>query len=204
MSQLKKVELSSIAISREIGQFNGEVWLSSDDQATDQMLKRLGAGEPIDHILQYGKVHGKELYAEQSLCSSKCSQRIFKDGMAVLISKLSSKSPGMYLVQLHHGENLQWLFRSSTSRAVPVPIACHDGLEYKDGWWPYHSNCLRSLLVVPENGDIILPAELTRLPHYVTVVFQAEREHGPCCMLFKMGQPTRFIPLGMSGIRMHC
>ena len=93
------------------------------------------------------------------------------------------------------------VIQSSGSRAIPLPVACHDRLDYEDGWWPHHSKCFDSLLMVPESDDVILPNQLTSLPHYTQVVLKAEREYGQYCLLFKMGQPTHLIPLGMTGFR---
>ena len=117
-------------------------------------------------------------------------QGSFNNGLAILRSKMEDDQPGMFLIWIYKGETLQWPFRVTSSRAVSLPIVYHDGMSYSDGWQPYHSKCFCSLLIVPESGDVILPNELTSLPHYMQVVFKVEREYGPCCMLFKMAQPT--------------
>ena len=57
------------------------------------------------------------------------------------------------------------------------------------------------LLMVPESGHVILPRQLTGISGLAQAVFKAEQEYGQCCMLFRMGKPTHFIPLGMTEIR---
>ena len=55
--------------------------------------------------------------------------------------------------------------------------------------------------MVPESGHVILPSELTGVSGLTQTVFKAEREYGQCCMLFRMGEPTHLVPLGMAAIR---
>ena len=42
--------------------------------------------------------------------------------------------------------------------------------------------------------------ELTGISGLAQAVFKAEQEYRQCCMLFRMGKPTHFIPLGMTQI----
>ena len=65
-----------------------------------------------------------------------------------MLDKSSEEVPGMYLVHLYHGETLQWPFKVTGLRAIPLPIAYHDDTSnYEDGWWEYHSKCFCLLLL---------------------------------------------------------
>ena len=55
--------------------------------------------------------------------------------------------------------------------------------------------------MVPESGHVILPSQLTGISGLAQAVFKAEWEYGQVCMLFRMGGPTHFVPLGMTHIR---
>ena len=125
----------------------------------------------------------------------------FQSGLAALVDKTEDEDAGMYLICLYSGESLQWLFRVSSSRAIPVPVAYYDGSSHEDGWWQYHTKCFCSLLIVPESGHVILPSELTGVSGLTQMVFKAEREYGWLCMSFRMGDPTHLTPLNMTRIR---
>ena len=106
-----------------------------------------------------------------------------------MLDKSSEEVPGMYLICIYHGETLQW------------PLAYHDDTsDYEDGWQEYHSKYFCFLLLVPESGHAILPSQLTGISSLAQVVFEVKREYGHCCLLFKMGDPTHFVPLGMTYI----
>ena len=97
---------------------------------------------------------------------------------------------------------MQWPFKVIGQRAIPLPIAYHDETShYEDGWQEYHSKCFHLLLLVPESGHAILPSQLTGKSSLAQVVFEVKQEYGYCCLLFKMGDPTCFVPLGMTYIR---
>ena len=63
LDHFKKKELSTIEICKDAGCFNGEVWLSDDNQTGWFFCNRLGNGKPLPYVaglLQWGKVYGKE------------------------------------------------------------------------------------------------------------------------------------------------
>ena len=80
-------------------------------------------------------------------------------------------------------------------------IAYHDGLDHENRWQEYCNKCFCMLLMVPKSGHVILPSQLTGISGLTQAVFKAEQEYGQCCMLFRMGKPTHFVPLGMTEIR---
>ena len=95
--------------------------------------------------------------------------------MATMLDKSSEEVPGMYLICLYHGETLQWPFKVTGQRAIPLPIAYHDDTSsYEDGWWEYHSKCFHLLLLVPESGHAILPSQLTGISGLAQVVFEVK------------------------------
>ena len=51
-------------------------------------------------------------------------------------------------------------------------------------------------------GDhVILPSQLTGISSLAKVLFESKWEYGQCCLLFRMGEPSPFVPLGMTNIR---
>ena len=211
LNKFKKAELSTIEICKEVGHFNGEVWLADDIQAGQSFHSRLGDGKAWPYIagmLQWGRVYGKETsfvgcyyMLSKVFVAVDTPHGTFQSSLATMMDISKEEEPGMYLICLFCGESLQWPFRVTGSRAIPVPIAYHDGLDHEDGWWEYHNKCFHILLTVPESGHVILPSQLTGISGLTQVVFKAEWEYGQCCMLFRMGKPTRFVPLGMTEIR---
>ena len=118
----------------------------------------------------------------------------FQSSLAAMVDKSEEEEPGMYLVHLFHGESLQWPFRVTGHRAIPLPIAYHDGLDHEDGWREYCNKCFCILSMVPKSGHVILQSQLTGISGLAQAVFKAEQEYGQCCMLFRMGEPTHFVP----------
>ena len=121
--------------------------------------------------------------------------------MATIMDKSSEEEAGMYLVHLYDGEDLQWPFKVVGQRAIPIPLAYHDDASgYEGGWQEYHSKCFHVLLQMSGDDHVILPSQLTGICSLAKVVFEMRWEYGPCCLLFKRGNPSRFVPLGMTDI----
>ena len=53
---------------------------------------------------------------------------------------------------------------------------------------------------MPGGGHVILPSQLTGIPSLAKTVFETKWEYGPCCLLFKSGEPSHFVPLSMTNI----
>ena len=178
---------------------------------TCHFCNRLGDGKALPYIadmLQWEKVHGKETsfvgcyyMLSKVFMAADTSYGTFQSSMATMVDKTEEEESGMYLIWLYHGESLQWPFRVTGTRAIPLPIACHDGLDHEDGWWQHHNKCFHILLTVPKNGHVILPSQLTGISGLTQTVFKVEQEYGQCCMLFRIGEPTHVIPLGVTEIR---
>ena len=49
-------------------------------------------------------------------------------------------------------------------------------------------------------GHVILPSQLTGIPSLAKAVFETKQEYGPCCLLFKSGKPSCFVPLSITNI----
>ena len=129
-------------------------------------------------------------------------QGSFDSGMAALLDKSSEGEVGMYLIHLYSGETLQWPFKVIGQRAIPLPLAYHyDTPSYEDGWQEYHSKCFHVLLQMPEGDNVILPSQLMGISSLAMAVFKTKWEYGQCCLLFRMGEPSHFVPLGMMNIR---
>ena len=125
----------------------------------------------------------------------------FDSGMATLLDKSLEGKASMYLAHLYSGETSQWPFKVIGQRAIPLPLAYHDDTpSYEDGWWEYHSKCFCVLLQMPEGDHIILPSQL-RISSLVKAVFKTKWEYGQCCLLFRMGEPSCFVPLGLTNIK---
>ena len=120
--------------------------------------------------------------------------------MATILDK-SSAEAGMYLVCLYNGEDLQSPFKVVGQRAIPIPLAYHDDASgYEGGWWEYCSKCFYVLLQMSGGDHVILPSQLTGICSLAKVVFEMRWEYGPCCLLFKRGDPSHFVHLGMTDI----
>ena len=63
------------------------------------------------------------------------------------------------------------------------------------------TNAFICLLTIPESGHVILSNQLTGISALAQAVIKAEWEYGQVCMLFRMGKPTHFVPLGMTHIK---
>ena len=121
--------------------------------------------------------------------------------MAAILEKSSEEEAGMYLICLHDGEDLQWPFKVVGQRAIPIPLAYHDDASgYEGGWREYCSKCFHVLLQMSGGDHVILPSQLTGICSLAKAVFEMRREYGPCCLLFKRGDPSCFVPLGMTNI----
>ena len=129
----------------------------------------------------------------------------FSSGMAAILDRSSKEEEGMYLICLYEGEDLQWPFRVSSQKAIAIPLAYHDvtyddPLSLEGGWQKYHSRCFHVLLQVSKDDAIILPSQLTGIPNLVKAEFKTRCQYGSCCMLFRSGEPSHLIPLGMTSI----
>ena len=195
-----------------MGHFNGEAWLSGDIQAGWSFWNKLGLGKALHYVagmLQWGKVFGRETsYVGQYYMLNKIfvaadtPQGSFDSGMAALLDKSPEGEVGMYLVHLYSGETLQWPFKVVGQRAIPLPLAYHDDTpSYEDGWWEYCSRCFCVLLQMPEGDQVILPSQLMGISSLTKAVFETKWEYGQCCLLFRMGEPSHFVPLGMTNIK---
>ena len=195
-----------------MGHFNGEAWLSGDIQAGWSFQNKLGLGRALCYVagmLQWGKVYGRETsYVGQYYMLNKIfvaadtPQGSFDSSMAALLDKSSEGEVGMYLICLYSGETLHWPFKVIAQRAIPLPLAYHDDPpSYEDGWQEYHSKCFCVLLQMPEGDHIILPSQLMGISSLAKAVFKTKWEYGQCCLLFRMGEPSHFVPLGMTNIR---
>ena len=117
MDKLKKVELSTIDVCKEVGHFNCEAWLANDAQARSAFHARLGDGKALTYtagLLQWEEVYGKETSFDGHYymlskvfvaCDAPCGN--LKNGMAILARKTEEDEPGMYLIQLYSGETLK-------------------------------------------------------------------------------------------------
>ena len=120
--------------------------------------------------------------------------------MAAILEKSSEEEAGMYLIHLHDGD-LQWPFKVVGQRAIPIPLAYHDDASgYEGGWREYHSKCFHVLLQMSGGDHVISPSQWTGMCSLAKVVFEMRWEYGPCCLLFKRGDPSHFVPLGMTNI----
>ena len=211
LNHFKTRELSTLEICNDISHFNGETWLSDDIQAGWPFQNKLGSGNPLHYVagmLQWGKVYGREtpyvgLYymLNKVFVAADTPQGSFDSGMAAILEKSSEEEAGMYLICLYSGEDLQWPFKVVGQRAISIPLAYHDDASgYEGGWWEYHSKCFCILLQMSGGGHVILPSQLTGIPSLAKAVFEMKQEYGPCCLLFKSGEPSHFIPLNMMDI----
>ena len=121
--------------------------------------------------------------------------------MAAMLEKSSEEEVGLYLICLYSGEDLQWPFKVVGQRAISIPLAYHDDASgYEDGWWEYHGKCFHIFLQMSGDDHVILPSQLTGLCSLAKAVFEMRWEYGPCCLLFKSGNPSCFVPLNMTNI----
>ena len=158
-------------------------------------------------MLQWGKVHGREtpyvgLYymLNKVFVAADTPQGSFDSSIAAILDK-SSEEAGMYFICLYDGEDLQWPFKVVGQRAIPIPLAYHnDASGYEGGWWEYHSKCFHVLLQMSGGDHVILPSQLTGICSLAKVVFNMRWEYGLCCLLFKRGNPSCFVPLCMTNI----
>ena len=58
------------------------------------------------------------------------------------------------------------------------------------------------LLQMSKADAVILPNQLTGIPNLVRAEFKTRHQYGPCCMLFRSGEPSHLIPLSMTNIAM--
>ena len=120
-------------------------------------------------------------------------QGSFNSGLAAILEK-SSEEAGMYLICLYSGEDVQWPFKVIGQRAISIPLTYHnDASGYESVWWEYHSRCFHILLQMSGGGHVILPSQLTGIPSLAKAVFEMKWEYGPCCLLFKSGEPFHFV-----------
>ena len=54
---------------------------------------------------------------------------------------------------------------------------------------------------MPESDHVFLPSQLMGISSLAKAVFKTKQEYGQCCLLFRMGEPSSFVPLGMTNIR---
>ena len=171
----------------------------------------MGSGKPLCYVagmLQWGKVHGREtsyvgLYymLNKVFLAADTPQGSFDSGMAAILDKSSEEEAGMYLIHLYDGEDTQWPFKVFGQRAIPIPLAYHDDASGCEGeWWEYHSKCFHVLLQMSGGDHVILLSQLTGIHSLAKVAFKMSWEYGPCCLLFKRGDPSCFVPLGMTNI----
>ena len=117
-------------------------------------------------------------------------QGSFDSSMAAILNKSSEEEAGMYLVCLYEGEDLQWPFTVVSQRAIPKPLAYYDDAsDCEGGWQEYRNKCLCVLLQASGDGHVILPSQLTGICSLAKVTFDVGWEYGPCCLLFKRGDP---------------
>ena len=51
-----------------------------------------------------------------------------------------------------------------------------------------------------KDDAVILPIQLTGIPKLAKAEFKTRHQYGSCCMLFRSGESSHLIPLGMTGI----
>ena len=51
-----------------------------------------------------------------------------------------------------------------------------------------------------KDDAVILPSQLTGIPYLVKAEFKTRHQYGWCCLLFRSGEPSHLIPLGVTGI----
>ena len=215
LKYFEAAELSTIEVCKDTGHFSVEAWLSEDTQAGHSFKKKLGTGKCLHYIagmLQWGKVYGKEtsyrgMYymLSKDFIEADTPRGTFLSGMATILDRSSKEEEGMYLIHLYEGEDLQWPFRVSSQKAIAIPLAYHDVTyvdlsSLKGGWQKYHSRCFHILLQVSKDDAVILPSQLTGIPNLVKAEFKTRCQYGSCCMLFRSGEPSHLIPLGMTSI----
>ena len=121
--------------------------------------------------------------------------------MAAIVEKSSDEEVGMYLIHLFSGEDPQWPFKVVGQRAISIPLAYHDDVSgFEGGWQEYRSKFFCVLLQMSGSSHVILPSQLTGIPSSAKAVFKTRQEYGPCCLLFKSGEPSHFVPLSMTNI----
>ena len=210
LNHFKTEELSTLEVCKDIGHFNGEAWLSDDIQAGQSFWSKLGSGKPLCYVAgmqQWGKVYGRETpyvglnyMLNKVFVAADTPQGSFDSGMATMLEKSSEEEVGMYLM------SLQW--RRST---VALQSCWSEGHLHASclsqwcirlwGWGQeYCSKCFHILLQMSGGGHVILPSQLTGIPSLAKVVFEMKWEYGPCCLLFRSGEPSCFVPLGMMNI----
>ena len=54
---------------------------------------------------------------------------------------------------------------------------------------------------MPEGDHVILPSQLRGISSLAKAIFKTKWEYGQCCLLFRMAEPSHFVPLGMTNIR---
>ena len=210
LNHFKTKELSTLEICKDISCFNGEAWLSDDIQAGRSFQNKLGSGKPLCYVAgmpQWGKVYGREtsyvgLYCmlNKVFVAADTLWGSFDSGMAAILDK-SSEEAGMYLIHLYNGEDLQWPFKVVGQKAIPIPLAYHDDVSgYEGGWQEYCSKCFCVLLQMSGGDHVILPSQLTGIHSLAKATFKTRWEYGPCCLLFKSGYPSHFVPLSMTNI----
>ena len=166
-------------------------------------------------MLQWGKVYGKKtsyrgLYYMLSkvFIAADTPRGTFSSSMAAILDRSSQEEEGMYLICLYEGEDLQWPFRVSGKKAITIPLTYHD-VTYDDpsspigGWQKYHSRCFCILLQLSKDDAVILPSQVTGIPYLIKAEFKTMHQYGLRCMLFRSGEPSHLIPLGMTGIQTH-
>ena len=95
----------------------------------------------------------------------------------------------------------KWPFKVVGQRAIPIPLAYHnDASDCEGGWQEYHRKCLHILLQIPGDGHVVLLSQLTGIHSLAKATFEVRWEYGPCCLLFKRGDPSHFVPLNMTNI----
>ena len=159
-------------------------------------------------MLQWGKVHGREtpyvgLYdmLNKVFVAADTPQGSFDSGMAAILDKSSEEEAGMYLICLYYGEDLQWPFKVFGQRAIPIPLAYHDDVSGCEGeWQEYDSKCFHVLLQMSGGDHVILLSQLKGKHSLVKVAFEMRWEYGSCCLLFKRGDPSHFVPLDLTNI----
>ena len=137
LSKFKKTELSTIEICKEVGCFNGEAWLADNIQAGWPFCGRLGDGKALPYIagmLQWVIVYGKEtsfvghyymLSKVFAAADTPCGT--FQSSLATIVDKSGEEEAAMYLVMSFLWRNSTMAFRVTGQRAIPLPIAYHNG-----------------------------------------------------------------------------
>ena len=166
----------------------------------DSLRNKLGSGRPLHYVAGDAAVEtsyvGLYYMLNKVFVAADTPQGSFDSGMATILEKSSEEEAGMYLIHLYSGPS-KLLVRGPSPYLLPITMM-HQVMRVGGRNTTANASvyCFRCLEVV----HVILPSQLTGIPSLAKAVFEMKWEYGPCCLLFKSGKPSRFVPLSMTDI----